>query len=80
MVSCLREFNSQPTKQNIATILKVGRREGRLQIYTLWQGMPIVEKRRADKATVNEADSVTKCQERTASLGDTGLQNVQTTQ
>jgi hypothetical protein len=46
-------------------------------MYVHWQGMSIVETRRADKATRNAGDSVAKCQERTAAVCDFGLQTVQ---
>jgi hypothetical protein len=37
-------------------------------MYVQWEGMPFVEMRRADKATENDSDSVTKCEERTATV------------
>jgi hypothetical protein len=42
-------------------------------MYVQWQGMSIVEKRRADTATRNAGDSVAKWQERTPTLCD-GIQ------
>jgi hypothetical protein len=42
--------------------------------------MPTVETLKADKATRNFGDSVTKCQERTATVCGVGLQTVQNEQ
>jgi len=39
--------------------------------------MSIVETRRADKATLNDGDSVVKCQERTYTVRDVGFQTKQ---
>jgi hypothetical protein len=56
----------------------VGRRaEGRLEIYEHWQEMSIVQTRQAEKANRNVGDSVAKCQKRTATDCDVGLQTVQ---
>jgi len=48
-----------------------------LQMYMQWQGTSIVETWRADKENRNAGDSVAKCQERTATVCDGGLQTVQ---
>jgi hypothetical protein len=39
-----------------------------------WRARPIVETRRADRVTGNGCDNVAKCQERTATACNTGLQ------
>jgi len=43
-------------------------------MYVEWQEMPIVEMRRADKATRYVCVSVAKCPERRAAVCDAGLQ------
>jgi len=54
-----REFNTEPTEQRIARILRTGGREkGGLQTYVQWQGTSVLETQRVDKATRNAGDSV----------------------
>jgi hypothetical protein len=45
-----------------------------------WPEMPIVEKRRAEKATRNAGDIVAKCEERTTLFCVVGFQTVRHTQ
>jgi hypothetical protein len=51
--------------------------KGGFQMYAQWQGMLIVEMRRADKRTRNVGDNVAKCQERTTAVCDVRLQTMQ---
>jgi hypothetical protein len=45
-------------------------------MYVQWQGLSIIETRRANKQTGNGGDSVAECEERTATVCE--LQDMQT--